>query len=165
MDVDRTQGGALVGKEQAEVRRLYQAWLDRWNRRSAREMAELLAGNGSVVGFDGSQMHGRDDVAQTLGRIFQDHVTSAYVGIVREVQLLSPGVALLRAVVGMVPPGQAEINPAVNAIQSLVGVQEEGQWRIALFQNTPAAFHGRPDLAARLTEELRQELHAHPLDG
>jgi len=27
---------------------------------------------------------------------------------------------------------------------------------IALFQNTPAQFHGRPELAQQLTEELRQ---------
>ena len=51
-----------------------------------------------------------------------------------------------------------EINPAVNAIQSLVAVTRDGRWRIALFQNTPAQFHGRPELAQQLTEELRQLL-------
>lgn len=28
-----------------------------------------------------------------------------------------------------------------------------------LLQNTPAAFHGRPDLSDQLTEELRGDLH------
>jgi len=28
-------------------------------------------------------------------------------------------------------------------------------WRIALFQNTPAAFHGRPEAAKKLSAELR----------
>lgn len=46
----------------------------------------------------------------------------------------------------------------VNAIQTLVTVKHDGQWRIAVFQNTPAAFHGRPELRDRLTEELRQVL-------
>ena len=57
----------------------------------------------------------------------------------------------------MVPPGQANLNPAANTIQSLVAVKR-GEWRIALYQNTPAQFHGRPDLASAITEELRELL-------
>jgi hypothetical protein len=34
-------------------------------------------------------------------------------------------------------------------------VRVDGQWRVALYQNTPAAFHGRPDLSEALTAELR----------
>jgi hypothetical protein len=37
----------------------------------------------------------------------------------------------------------------------MVAVQKGGNWKVALFQNTPAAFHERPDLAKKLTEELR----------
>jgi hypothetical protein len=58
----------------------------------------------------------------------------------------------------MAPPGKMELNPAVNAIQSLVVLETAGQPRIALLQNTPAAFHGRPELAARLTGELTEVL-------
>ncbi len=58
----------------------------------------------------------------------------------------------------MHPPDQKEINPAANAIQSLVAVRASSGWRIAHFQNTPAQFHGRPELADALTEELRQLL-------
>jgi hypothetical protein len=39
-----------------------------------------------------------------------------------------------------------------------VAAKRAGHWRIALFQNTPAQFHGRPELAKALTEELRQLL-------
>jgi hypothetical protein len=37
-------------------------------------------------------------------------------------------------------------------------VKDEGKWRIALFQNTPAAFHGRPELAEQLSADLRHVL-------
>jgi hypothetical protein len=60
----------------------------------------------------------------------------------------------------LVPRGQSDINPATNAIQTLTAVKQQGKWRIAVFQNTPAAFHGRPDLSQQLTEELRNALHA-----
>ena len=56
----------------------------------------------------------------------------------------------------MVPSGQSEINPAVNAIQTLIGQKEQEEFLIALFQNTPAAFHGRPELSRQLTEELQE---------
>jgi hypothetical protein len=58
----------------------------------------------------------------------------------------------------MVPPGESDINPEVNAVQTLVAVKQQNKWIIALFQNTPAAFHVRPELSERLTEELRQAL-------
>ena len=58
----------------------------------------------------------------------------------------------------MVPPGKEELNPAVNAIQSLVVVGQEPDMKIALLQNTPAAFHGRPELAQQLTSELTDVL-------
>ena len=73
-------------------------------------------------------------------------------------RFLTPDVAILRAVVGMVQPGQSDLNPAVNAVQSLVATKQDDKWRIALFQNTPAQFHGRPELVQKLTEELRQLL-------
>lgn len=141
--------------DQAQIHALYRALLDGWNRRSAHDFAALFAEDGNVVGFDGSQMSGRAEVESQLAQIFADHQTAPYIGDIREVRLLTPDVAILRAVVGMVPPGQSDINPAVNAIQSLIAVKHAGMWRIALFQNTPAQFHGRPDLVQQLTDELR----------
>ncbi|HEV8345030.1 MAG TPA: SgcJ/EcaC family oxidoreductase [Vicinamibacterales bacterium] len=141
-----------------DVRTIYHRLIDAWNRRDAAAYAALFDDAANVVGFDGSQMNGRSEIESTLAGIFAHHQTAPYLSIVREVRLLTPDVAILRAAVGMVPPGQTDINPAVNAIQSLVGVKREGQWRIALFQNTPAQFHGRPELAQQLTEELRQLL-------
>jgi uncharacterized protein (TIGR02246 family) len=146
----------MDGEQQLEA--LYQGFLDAWNDHDATKIAALLTEDGSVVGFDGSQMNRRDEVASTIGAIFRDHVTAAYIGIVREVRMLGADAALLRAVVGMVPAGGSDINPAVNAIQSMVGVRGADGWRIALMQTTPAAFHGRPELSEALTNELRGAL-------
>lgn len=63
-----------------------------------------------------------------------------------------------RAVTGRAPHGQTDLNPVVNAVQSLIAAKNVGCWCIALFQNTPAQFHGRPELAQILTEELCQLL-------
>jgi uncharacterized protein (TIGR02246 family) len=162
MDSPKARTGKSKASEETQVRLLYQDLLRAWNEKNARKMADFMAENGNLVGFDGSQIDGRQQVESVLGKIFADHPTAAYIAIVREVRLLSHNVALLRAVAGMVPPGQTDINPAVNAVQSLIATKEQGRWRIALFHNTPAAFHGRPELSEQLTEELRQALHASP---
>jgi uncharacterized protein (TIGR02246 family) len=145
-------------EDESQVSELYRQLLDSWNRRVSGEFAALFAEDGNVVGFDGSLMNGRAEIAATIRQIFEDHITAAYVGKIREVRFLSPGVALLRAVSGMVPPGGASINPAVNTIQSLVAVKYSDEWRIAFYQNTPAQFHGRPELSQALTEELQELL-------
>jgi hypothetical protein len=60
----------------------------------------------------------------------------------------------------MVPPGKSQVNPETNAIQSLIAQQVGGHWRIQLFQNTPAAFHGRPEAGEALTAELQRQWEA-----
>jgi hypothetical protein len=60
----------------------------------------------------------------------------------------------------MVPPGKTDLNPATNALQSVVITEQEGAWKVSLLHNTPAAFHGRPELVAQLSDELRQVLRS-----
>src|SRR5215218_1289882 len=98
----------------AEIRALYQEILDGWNRHSGAAMAASFADEAEVVGFDGSQMSGRQTIIDSMDAIFASHETAAYLGKVRRVMPLAPGAALLRAVAGMVPPGRNDLNPAVN---------------------------------------------------
>jgi uncharacterized protein (TIGR02246 family) len=132
----------------------YKKLLEAWNGRDADAFASVFTADGSAIGFDGSQMNGRTEIAATLGAIFADHPTANYVAHVREIRALRPGVVLVRAVAGLVARGVAELSPGLNAVQSVVVVDDGGTPRIALFQNTPAAFHGRPALSQQLTEEL-----------
>jgi uncharacterized protein (TIGR02246 family) len=75
---------------------------------------------------------------------------------VREVRTLGADVVLLRAIVGMVPPRGDAVNPAANALQSLVATRAGEGWRIALFQNTPAQYHGRPEAVDEHTAEIER---------
>jgi uncharacterized protein (TIGR02246 family) len=141
-----------------ETRELYRRLLETWDKRNARDFALLFAPDGNIVGFDGTQVFGQAEIGAHLSEIFSHHQTAHYVSIVREVRSLTEGATILSAVAGMVPPGKDDINPEVNAVQTLVATRKSGTWKIALFQNTPAAFHGRPDAAKKLTEELRAAL-------
>jgi uncharacterized protein (TIGR02246 family) len=140
---------------------VYRQLLESWNQRNADAFASLFTEDGNSVGFDGSPLNGRSGIADALRDIFAHHQTASYVAKVREVRELAPGVTLLRAVVGMIPPGQQELKPDVNAIQSVVLVARDGAPKIALLHNTPAAFHGRPQMAEQLTQELTAVLASH----
>ena len=137
------------------IGRLYEQILIAWNQRDATAMAAYFEEDGNLVGYDGSQADSRQAIEDHLRPIFADHPTAAYVAKVREIRMVGRDVGILRAVVGMIPPGSEDINPAVNTIQTLVAVQNADGWRAALFQSTPAAWHGRPQDSAALTEELR----------
>jgi uncharacterized protein (TIGR02246 family) len=137
------------------IRRLYEQILIAWNQQDANAMAAQFEEDANLVGFDGSQADSRAAIEDHLRTIFADHPTAAYVAKVREIRMLGSNVGILRAVLGMIPPGSDDINPAVNTIQTLVAVEGADGWRAALFQSTPAAWHGRPQDSAALTEELR----------
>jgi uncharacterized protein (TIGR02246 family) len=141
-----------------EIRKLYSRLLEGWNRRDGEAFAAPFAEDGEVIGFDGSQVSGRAGIAAEMQRIFTDHATGTYVGRVRGVRMLGPTAAVMRAVAGVVPAGQSDLDPKLNSVQALVAEQRDGRWQIALYQNTPAQFHGRPDLAESLTDELRGRL-------
>jgi uncharacterized protein (TIGR02246 family) len=151
---------SLRSPQESAVLARYAAMLDDWNRRDARSFGGHFTEDGHTVGFDGSMLDGRDAIIAELERVFAGHPTAAYVARVRDVAFPAGGVAVLRAVVGMVPPGQDDLNPALNAVQTAVLTRSNEEWRIALLQNTPAAFHGRPEAVERLSEELREVLRA-----
>jgi uncharacterized protein (TIGR02246 family) len=124
---------------------VYRRLLEAWNRRDAAGFAAFFTPAGLAIGFDGSQMDGRPEIEQQLAAVFAHHQTAAYVARVRGVRVISPG-------------GATAINPAVNALQSVLVVGDGEAAQIALLQTTPAAFHGRPHLAEQLTAEVSEVL-------
>jgi uncharacterized protein (TIGR02246 family) len=138
-----------------DIRALYMSILAAWNARGARDFAAQFTPDGHTVGFDGTQADSAAEIEAHLSQVFSSHMTATYVAKVREVRPLCDGAVMLRAVVGMVPPGGSDINPATNAIQTLVAVYTENSWRAVMLHTTPAAFHGRPDAVEALTNELR----------
>jgi uncharacterized protein (TIGR02246 family) len=141
-----------------DVETLYFLLLEKWNVRDAAGYAALCTPHGYVVGFDGSELTGRAEIEDSLRAIFAHHPTAAYVAKVRSVEIIG-NVAILRAVAGMVPPGERDLKPDVNAIQTCVAVHEGDRWQIEVLQNTPAAFHGRAEAREALTQELREVLN------
>jgi uncharacterized protein (TIGR02246 family) len=140
------------------VQAVYKQLLEAWNNQNARGMADLFTENGESVGFDGSQSIGREEIFSHLEPIFEHHQTARFVSKVKNVHFLSSDIVIIRAIAGMIPPQSSDINPNVNTHHTLILVKKDGNWSIQLFQNTPAQFHGRPELVEQMTEELSQLL-------
>lgn len=141
----------------ASARRVYFGLLDDWNRQDASAMAARFADRGSLVGFDGSAIDGRACIEAHLQPIFAQHPTPRFVAKVREVRRMANGqTLLLRAVAGMWPRGATALEPSLNAVQTMVLSLCDGAYRIEMFQNTAAAFHGRPEESEKLSAELRE---------
>lgn len=139
------------------IRNLYGQLITGWNDRSAAGMSTPFAADGELIGFDGSQIMGRSEIFTHLDEIFGKHLTPPFVYKIRSVKLLSKDVGMVRAIVGMIPAGKTELDPSLHAHQTLVAVKREGAWEVALFQNTPAQYHGRPEMIEKMTEELLKQ--------
>ncbi len=142
--------------ETTSIEKLHEGLLIHWNSQNAAGMTSLFTDDANVIGFDGSQMNGQLQIETELKQVFANHKTASYVWKVEEIRFLNSDTVLLRAIVGMFPPGKKEINSATNAIQSLIAVKQSDKWKISLFQNTPAQFHGRPELVEAMTKELNK---------
>ncbi|VDG97952.1 Uncharacterised protein [Lysinibacillus sphaericus] len=141
-----------------EIENLYQKLIAAWNNRDAQAIAELFAEQGVQIGFDGSKVIGQKEILSHLEPIFKNHPTAPFITKVKDIRFLGTDVAILHAIAGMIPPGKTDIEPKVNALQTLVAVKTDDDWRVELFQNTPAQFHGRPELVEEMTDELQQLL-------
>jgi len=136
------------------VEDLYRQLIDAWNKRDADAFAELFILDGEIVGFDGSYYAGRGAIHEQMKAIFASHPTAPYTSKIVGVITVTTDVAVVRAIAGMIPPGQTELDQKLHAIQRLTAVFRGGDWRAALFQTTPAQFHGRPEALAAMTAEL-----------
>jgi uncharacterized protein (TIGR02246 family) len=142
--------------DEEDVHDLYYRLILSWNQRDAHGFATLFAKQGVAVGFDGSEMPGQKEIKESLTKIFHDHSTGTYVTKVRDMKSVSNDVVMLRAVAGIVPPGAYEIDPSLNAVQTMVAVRAIEGWCIVLYQNTPARLDGRPGAVENMTRELRE---------
>lgn len=145
-------------ENKAHIQALYDELISGWNQKNADKMASVLDADAVFYGYDGSFMKGPMDVREQIGQIFKDYPTGEYVTITKEIAFISEDAAMLRAIAGMLPRGHEDINPNVNAWQTMVARKSGEKWRVILFQNTPAAFHGRPELVMQMANELRVRL-------
>jgi uncharacterized protein (TIGR02246 family) len=133
----REEAAANDSADEAAVRALYQQLMDGWNQGSGDAFAAVFTEDGDLIGFDGTHFKGRQEIAPFHQRLFDKWLKgSRLVGEVKDVRFLSPDVALMHAVGGTVMRGKTDPVPERDSIQTLVATRQDGEWRLAAFQNT-----------------------------
>jgi uncharacterized protein (TIGR02246 family) len=133
----REEAAANHSADEAAVRALYQQLMDGWNQGSGDAFAAVFTEDGDLVAFDGTHFKGRQEIAPFHQQLFDKWLKgSRLVGQVKDVRFLSPDIALMHAVGGTVLRGKSEPVPERDSIQTLVATRQDGEWRLAAFQNT-----------------------------
>ena len=132
---------------ETEVRTLYHTLITAWNDHDGTAMAAPFADDGVVIGFDGSVSSGKQTISSEMTSIFSEHETGRYAVKVKAVRELGQDAMILRAVAGLVPPGQTAIRPETNSHQTVVAEAHDGA---ALLVD-----HGRRVVAVLLQQPLR----------
>ena len=144
--------------DEAAVRALYQQLMDGWNQGSGDAFAAVFTEDGDLIGFDGTHFKGRQEIAPFHQQLFDKWLKgSRLVGEVKDARFLSPAVALMHAVGGTVMRGKSEPSPERDSIQTLVATRQDGEWRLAAFQNTrlhPMDSSAGPFLVWTLSDQL-----------
>lgn len=144
MSSSRSEHDVSRAVDEAEIRRLYEEFMEGWNRGSAQAFAAPFTEDGDLIGFDGTHLNGRREITSFHQPLFDKWLKGTrLVGEVKTVRFLSPDVALMHAIGGTVMRGKSEPSPERNSIQTLVARREGGRWRLAAFQNTRVRPMGR----------------------
>jgi uncharacterized protein (TIGR02246 family) len=116
---------------------LHQRVLDAWRAGDGQAFAAPFSDDAVFVGFDGSVMRGRGQIASVHQELFDRWLKeSRLVDERTEVRLVGPDVAIVHAVGGTVMRGKAEPAPERDSIQTLVAARRNGAWSFVSFQNT-----------------------------
>jgi uncharacterized protein (TIGR02246 family) len=105
-----------------QIHALFRQLIDAWNNRNARGMAEQFTEKGELIGFDGSLAMGREEIYSHLQPIFANHPTPPFTCKVKDIRFVGSDTAILRAIAGMVPHGKSDLQPELNAHQTLIAV-------------------------------------------
>jgi len=126
-----------VADEEAVRDLLYRELMEGWNRGSGEDFAAVFTEDGDLVAFDGTHFEGRAQIAPFHQELFDKWMKGTrLVGRVKDVRFLSPNVALMHAVGSAIMRGKSVPSPERNSIQTLVATRQNGEWRLAAFQNT-----------------------------
>lgn len=132
-----SSGRPSFPNDESAVRALYEQFMDGWNRGSGKSFAAPFAEDGDLIGFDGTHIKGRTEIASFHQPLFDKCLKGTrLVGEVTSVRFLNPDVALMHAIGGTVMQGKSEPSPERDSIQTLVATKHGEQWCLEAFQNT-----------------------------
>lgn len=124
-------------QDEAEVRAIPSTIVSGWNAGKGEVVAGVYVNDGTLVAGDGTVTHGRDTIESYHERLFAGPLKGTKLTVaVTDVRFVKPDIAIMQTKGGILWPGQTELAPGNDGIQSFVVVKDAGMWRVLRFQNT-----------------------------
>ncbi|MBB5870006.1 uncharacterized protein (TIGR02246 family) [Allocatelliglobosispora scoriae] len=128
---------ATTSADQLAVTALTQRVIAAWAEHDAKSFADVFTEDGTMI-LSGLFKKGRDDIRQHMAEAFAGPYQGTRVtGQPIDIKFFCEDSGVLITQGGVLAPGESEV-AAEHAIRaSWVVVKQEGQWRLAAYQNSP----------------------------
>jgi uncharacterized protein (TIGR02246 family) len=137
------QGRAVAGAaaaDEAAVRENVRQMESGWNAKSGALFAKPFADDADYVVINGTQLKGREEIAQGHQRIFDTFYKESVISLAAvRVRFLRPDVAVAHVAARLKVPQPGGPAREADAVITVVMTKERGEWKIAAFQNTSVA--------------------------
>jgi uncharacterized protein (TIGR02246 family) len=123
--------------DERAIRALQRRMLESWGAGDGAAFAAPFSDDALFIGFDGSVMRGRQQIASTHQEVFDRWMKGTRLVEERtEVSFVNSDVAIVHALGGTVTRGKSKPTPERDSIQTLVAVRDANGWSFVSFQNT-----------------------------
>jgi uncharacterized protein (TIGR02246 family) len=133
--------------DEAAIDALLRQLVEAWNRSDGEAFGAGFDEDADYIVFNGVHLKGRQQIAAVHQQLFDTVLKGTRLGdgnTTRTLRFLSADVALVHTMGSLRRPGQDDLSPEQNSIQTFVLVKRGERWSIAAFQNTRIQPHGTP---------------------
>jgi uncharacterized protein (TIGR02246 family) len=123
--------------DQAAIAALTQRMVTGWAYGEAETLADLFVEDGTLI-LPGVFCNSRDEIRDYFTKAFDGKYKNTQVtGKPISIRVLGPDVAILLSQGGVLETGETEVSEAGAIRASWLVVRQDGQWRLAAYQNSP----------------------------
>jgi uncharacterized protein (TIGR02246 family) len=127
----------LRDADKAAIAALTQRVIAAWAYQDATAFADVFTADGTMT-LAGVYRKGRDQIRDYMSDAFDGEYRGTQVtGKPIDMRPLGPDAAILLSQGGVLQPGESSVSDKSAIRAAWVVVRQEGQWRLAAYQNTP----------------------------